>query len=68
VSIAQEDHLRAQQDRARRHPLRLQILALLQRPGRSRDPQDLRRELPNKPAVAVITYHLRVLSEVGLVP
>ena len=70
MSVAhREDHRRELQDRARRHPLRLQILALIAKDGsRSLDPADLRRELPTRPAVAVIKYHLKALREVGLVP
>jgi hypothetical protein len=67
VSVAHEDRRRERQDRARRHPLRLLILAQAQRPGQSLDPRDIRRELPKRPAVAVIEYHLRVLREAGLI-
>lgn len=58
--------LEARQDYARRHPLRLHIIALSVRKGQSLDPEDLRRELPDHPAVALIEYHVRVLREVGL--
>ncbi|HWA55227.1 MAG TPA: hypothetical protein VG816_13745 [Solirubrobacterales bacterium] len=54
-------------DQARRHPLRLHIIALSVRKGQSLDPEDLRRELPDHPTVAVIEYHLFVLRKVGLV-
>lgn len=69
MSIVRECGLRAAaHDRVRRHPLRLQILALSVRKGRSLDPKDLRRELPERPAVPKIEYHLRVLRQVGLLP
>jgi hypothetical protein len=70
VKVAhREDRRRELQDRARRHPLRLQILALIAKDGgRSLDPDDLQRELPTRPAAAVIEYHLKALREVGLVP
>jgi predicted transcriptional regulator len=48
--------------------LRLAILALLaskRHPERAAD--DLRVELPDFPALAVVEYHLGVLREVGLV-
>jgi hypothetical protein len=60
--------LEAAHDRVRRHPLRLKILALSVRRGRSLDPENLRRELPEPPSVAVIAYHLSVLRQVGLLP
>jgi hypothetical protein len=60
--------LEAKQDYARRHPLRLHLIALSVRRGQSLDPEDLRRELPDRPAVALIEYHLRVLRQVGLLP
>lgn len=55
-------------DQARRHPLRLAILALLasKRNG-DRSLADLRAELPNSPAEAVVNYHLGVLRSVGLI-
>ena len=56
------------QDYARSHPLRLQILALASKRSRSLDPHDLRRELPDRPGVAVIQYHLLVLKRVELLP
>lgn len=59
---------REEQDLARQHPLRLQILALAQRPGQSLDPRDLRQKLPKCPTVAVVEYHLKVLREVELIP
>lgn len=68
MSVAHRDRRRELQDRARRHPLRLQILALIAKGSRSLDPDDLRRELPQRPAVAVIKYHLKALREVGLIP
>jgi len=69
VSTVREGGLfEAAHDRVRRHPLRLKILALSVRKGRSLDPEDLRRELPERPAVVKIAYHLRVLRQVGLLP
>jgi len=63
-----EQTLAARQDSARRHPLRLKILALSLRRNRSRGTDDLRRELPERPAVAVIEYHLLVLRQAKLLP
>ena len=60
--------LEAAHDRVRRHPLRLEILALSACRGRSLDPENLRRELPERPSLAVIAYHLSVLRQVGLLP
>jgi DNA-binding transcriptional ArsR family regulator len=70
MSVAhRENYRRELQDRARRHPLRLQILALTVRDGSlSLDPGRLRRELPRRPALTVVKYHLGVLREAGLVP
>ncbi len=62
------ERVRLRQDHARRHPLRLNILALSQRRSQSLDPGDLRRELPDRPAVEVIEYHLLVLQQVELLP
>jgi hypothetical protein len=61
------DQLEARRNQARRHDLRLGILALAAR-GNSVDPEDLRRELPAHPAVASIEYHLVVLRQAGLLP
>lgn len=60
--------LEARQDYAPGHPLRLNILALAEKRHQSLDSEDLRRELPERPAVAVIEYHLLVLRQVGLLP
>lgn len=60
--------LEARFDYARRHPLRLNIIALSVRKGHSLDPKDLRRELPGRPTVALLEYHLRVLRQVELLP
>jgi hypothetical protein len=62
------DELETMRDRARKHPLRLKILALVVRRNQSLDPEALRRELPDHPSVAVIDYHLLVLRQVGLLP
>lgn len=61
-------NLAQQQDRVRHHPLRLKILALSIRRGQSPNPEDLRRELPGRPAVAKIEYHLLVLQQAQLLP
>ena len=68
MSVYSDEGRRARQDYARSHPLRLQILALTSKRNRSLDPDDLRRELPERPAVAVIEYHLLVLRQVELLP
>lgn len=68
MSVAQEDRLREWHDHLRSHPMRLHIIALSVRKGQSLDPKDLRRELPDHPAVAVIDYHLRVLRRADLLP
>lgn len=61
------DLLEARRNQARRHPLRLGILALGAK-GKSMDPEDLRRELPTHPAVSLIEYHLLVLRQAALLP
>lgn len=53
------------QDYARRHPLRVAILALLAQ--RARSAGSLSAELPTKPGTPVLDYHLRALSTIGLV-
>lgn len=60
--------LEARQDQARKHGLRLKILALAQRRDQWLNPDDLRRELPEHPDVAVIEYHLLVLERANLLP
>ena len=56
-------------DQARRHDLRLKILALVaQDRHRSLDPEDLSRLLPDHPAATVVEYHLAVLRRVDLLP
>jgi len=60
--------LKAQQEAARKHSLRLKILALAQDRNRSLDPDDLRWELPERPARDVIDYHLSVLDRAQLLP
>ena len=62
------DLLEARRDQARKHPLRLKILALAVRKGQSLDPEDLRRKLPDHPTVPAIEYHLLVLRRVGVLP
>jgi hypothetical protein len=61
------DPLEARRDQVRRHRLRLAILALATQ-GKSMEPDDIRRELPTRPPVAVIEYHLLVLRCAGLLP
>lgn len=67
MATVQGDLLEARRDQARRHPLRLGLIALSAQ-GKSLDPEDLRRELPDRPSVAVIEYHLMVLREAELLP
>lgn len=62
------DRLKAMQKQARKHPMRLKILALASKRNRALDSADRRRELPERPAVTVIEYHLKVLREVDLLP
>jgi len=62
-----DDMLRARRDQARKHDLRLRILALASQ-GKSLDPEDVRQELPDRPSVAVIKYHLSVLRAAELLP
>lgn len=61
------DLLEARRDQARRHDLRLGILALAAQ-SRSMDIKDLHRELPTHPTLVVIDYHLSVLRQAGLLP
>jgi hypothetical protein len=57
------------QDFARSHTIRASILALFaQDEGRSLDPGDLGRDLPNEPAPAVVSYHLQTLRSASLLP
>ena len=57
------------QDFARSHPTRLSILALVAKnEGRSLDPPDLGHDLPKKPDIAVVSYHLGVLRSAHLLP
>lgn len=67
ATVQRDDLLEARRDQARRHPLRLTLIALSVQ-GKSLDPEDLRRELPDHPSVAVIKYHLLVLRQVELLP
>jgi hypothetical protein len=61
-----KDRLR---DFARSHTTRAGILALFaEDEGRSLDPDDLSRDLPNETAPAVISYHLRMLRSTSLLP
>ncbi len=54
---------------ARSHTTRANILALFaQDEGRSLDPGDLSRDLPNEPATAVVAYHLTTLRSASLLP
>jgi hypothetical protein len=54
---------------ARSHAIRADILALFaQDEGRSLDPNDLGRDLPNEPAPAVVSYHLKMLRSASLLP
>lgn len=56
-------------DFARSHTTRASILALLaQDEGRSLDPSDLSRDLPNEPAPALVSYHLQALRSAALLP
>lgn len=65
----ESDPLQRLHDYARSHPTRLNILALIaQGRGGLLDPEDFRRELPDRPPVPVIEYHLLVLRQIGLVP
>ena len=57
------------QDFARSHAIRTGILALFaEDEGRSLDPDDLGRGLPNEPAPAVVDYHLKTLRSASLLP
>ncbi len=54
---------------AQSHTTRANILALFaQNEGRSLDPADLGRELPDDTAAAVVSYHLKVLRSASLLP
>lgn len=63
-NVDSRDAMRTQ---ARSHDVRLAILAQAVQ-GKSLLPEDLRRELPTHPSVAVIEYHLLVLRQVKLLP
>ncbi len=62
-----KNSLEALRDQARSHDLRLRILALVNQ-GKGVDPENLRQELPDRPSVAVIKYHLFVLRQAELLP
>jgi predicted transcriptional regulator len=47
------------------HPVRAEILAVLQIGGKSRD--ELRRELIEQPEEEALAYHLGVLERAGLI-
>jgi hypothetical protein len=56
------------QDYARRHPLRVAILALLSSKRKSECTlEDLSAELPDEPSRRLVDYHLKVLRTVSLV-
>lgn len=59
--------LEARRDQVRRHGLRLAILALATQ-GKSMEPDVICGELPTRPAIVVIEYHLLVLRCAGLLP
>jgi hypothetical protein len=57
------------QNFVRSHTTRARILDLFaQDEGRSLDPGDLGRDLPNKPVPAVVSYHLQTLRSASLLP
>lgn len=57
------------QDSARRHPIRLNVLALVAKDdARSLDSDDLSGELPKRPDSAVVSYHVKVLQSTSLLP
>jgi hypothetical protein len=57
------------QNFARSHTTRASILALFaEDEGRSLDPSDLRRDLPNEPTPTVVSYHLQTLRSASLLP
>jgi DNA-binding transcriptional ArsR family regulator len=47
------------------HPVRAEILAVLEKKGRSRE--ELRRELIEQPDLLSLNYHLGVLESAGLI-
>jgi hypothetical protein len=56
-------------DLARSHATRADILALVEEDeGRSLDPDDLSRELPNETTAAVVGYHVKMLRAASLLP
>ncbi|HEX6752462.1 MAG TPA: hypothetical protein VF093_02590 [Solirubrobacterales bacterium] len=61
---------RDREEYARSHPIRARILALHEQDDRrSLSPDELFRELSDVGATApLVAYHLRVLSNVGLLP
>lgn len=59
--MGEREPLEARCDQVRNHDLRLAILALAAQ-GKPMDPEDLRRELPAHPKVALIEYHCRFSS------
>jgi hypothetical protein len=57
------------QNFVRSHTTRANILALFaQDEGRSLDPEALARDLPKEPALAVVSYHLKILRTASLLP
>lgn len=62
------DALARLRDVARRHPMRLAILALLASKRReTRSLAGLRTQLPQKPLIALVAYHARVLCQLELI-
>lgn len=57
----------SREERARRHPVRAAILALLDGEGDGLTAQQVRDRLPDDRPLAALAYHLRVLVGVDLV-
>lgn len=62
-----EKSLRRKRERAGLHPIRMAILNLLSGGKRELPATALCHELPDSPPLSVVTYHLKVLLDAGLV-
>ncbi len=62
-----EKSLRHKRERAGLHPIRMAILNLLSGGKRELPATALCHELPDSPPLSVVTYHLKVLLDAGLV-
>jgi DNA-binding transcriptional ArsR family regulator len=69
MALEEHDKRKRQVERARSHPLRIEILALYdQDEGRSLAAKDLVNDLGEDTDISTVSYHARVLQDAGLLP